>query len=99
MIPLLKDETGWKFFINSSGTFGISNFDRIPQRDSGRNAEVESFSNRSVEFSRRLSAVGDFAFGSTKLRLFYAPFTLRFGYARFGFSPVTFGASVLLKVK
>ena len=97
--PLLKDESGWKFFINSSGTLGISNYSGILRRDSAKNAEVENFTESSLEFSGRLSAVGDFAFGSTKFRLFYAPITLRFGYGRYSFSAATFGASLLVKVK
>lgn len=99
VFPILKEENAWKFFVNSSGTAGYSNYTGYQRRDIARRADVERFDQGNLEFSGNISAVADFAFGKTKVRYHYAPVTIRFGWGKRSYSLATFGASILIKIK
>ncbi|MBO6801620.1 MAG: hypothetical protein JJ892_15210 [Balneola sp.] len=99
VFPILKEENAWKFFVNSSGTVGYSNYSGFQRRDIARHADVERFDQRNLEFSGNISAVADFALGKAKLRFHYAPITIRFGWGKRSYSLATFGASLLIKIK
>ncbi len=99
VFPILKEENAWKFFVNSSGTAGYSNYSGFQRRDIARRADVERFDQGNLEFSANISAVADFAFGKTKVRLHYAPITFRFGWGKRSYSLATFGGSLLFKIK